>query len=404
MNKPMSFPVFDQTNLAGIPMKNRLIRSATHEAMGTDSGKPSQALFKKYEALAKGGVGAIITGYAGISQQGRSPLGHMLMIDSDDLIPAYRDLVDRIHALDTALILQIAHCGRQTSKSATGQVVVAPSAIRDKIYSDQIPKELSTEDIHEIIDQFVQAIHRAKEAGFDGVQLHGAHGYLLSSFLSPHMNRRKDQWGGSVENNFRIISEIVAKARKQVGDYPILLKLNGHEISKRGVDSRRSVAYAQLAQACGISAIEVSAGIMEEGLVTARGQIPYDVLFQTNAALSRVPRLLRKPIRPLVTKRLGNPQPHRRFNQPYAKAIKDTLTIPVIVVGGIRSLEDIEVILSTGSADFVSMSKPFILEPNLAQKFQEGKQVKAKCMDCNICLLKHDGSPLRCYYGTYKRP
>lgn len=175
--------VFEEARIANITLKNRIIRSATHEGMADKQGKPTEMMSSMYKALAEGEVGAIITGYAGIMQNGKAPFDSMLMIDRDELIEPYRKMVNEVHRYNTPIIMQIAHCGRQTSAKITGFPTVAPSPIRDKLYNEDVPLELSEDDIYDIVNNFVLGIERAKEAGFDGVQLQLAHGYLL--FLLP---------------------------------------------------------------------------------------------------------------------------------------------------------------------------------------------------------------------------
>ncbi|MBF0442338.1 MAG: NADH:flavin oxidoreductase, partial [Oligoflexales bacterium] len=174
----MAHDPFMPFSFSGITLKNRIVRSATHEGMADSRGFPTPLLKEKYIQLCKGGVGAIITGYAGIRQDGKSPYQGMLMIDNDESIAAYKDLVDAVHGHDVPIFLQIAHCGRQTRSKITGLKPVAPSAILDKHFNEETPSELTVEQINVIIDNFVAAIIRAKKAGFDGVQLHAAHGYL----------------------------------------------------------------------------------------------------------------------------------------------------------------------------------------------------------------------------------
>jgi len=212
----MTQAIFEPTSLAGIKLKNRIIRSATHEGMADEKGFPTEKLKKLYIRLAKGDAGAIITGYVAIQADGKPSLFARTMIDNDDKIPAYREITDAVHEYETPIIMQIAHCGRQTRSKITGLKTVAPSAIRNAFYNEDMPKELSEDEINEIIDNFVSAIIRTKQAGFDGVQLHLAHGYLLSDFLSSHSNRRKDRWGGSTENKYRIVGEIFKKAKGKV--------------------------------------------------------------------------------------------------------------------------------------------------------------------------------------------
>lgn len=391
--------VFTESHIAGIILKNKIIRSATHEGLADEQGRPTEELIKKYEALAKGEVGAIITGYAGVMQNGKSNCPGMLMIDKDELILDYQKLTDRIHKFNTPIIMQIAHCGRQTSSKGTGMPTVAPSSIRDKFYMADKPYELSEMEIYNIIDNFVNAVERVKKAGFDGVQLHLAHGYLLSSFLSPHMNKRKDKWGGNTENRFRIVQEIIEKSRKIVGDYPILAKINGSEKSKDGVKLEEAVKYAKLLEAAGCDAIEVSCGIMEEGLVFSRGGFPFDMIMECDEMMKKTPKLLYPVVKPVLKKLMASPQPISLYNLDSAAEIKNNVKIPVIVVGGIRKLEEIKRIIENEQCDFVSMSRPFIIEPNIVMKFKQGKQLESKCLNCNYCLVSIEAYPLKCYHG-----
>ncbi|MDR3601259.1 MAG: NADH:flavin oxidoreductase [Desulfosporosinus sp.] len=391
--------VFSEAQIAGVTLKNKIIRAATHEALADDWGNPTEALIKKYEALAKGEVGAIITGYAAIMQNGKSPLVNMLMIDNDERIPYYKQLVDRIHLYNTPIFLQITHCGRQTFSKATGLPTVAPSPIKDKLYNEDIPQELNDAEIYEIIANFVNAIERAKKAGFDGVQLQLSHGYLLSSFLSPHMNKRKDQWGGSTENRFRIVKEIMYRAREKVGDYPIIAKINGYEKSKDGITLEEAVLIAKYLEKSSCDGIEVSCGIAEEGFMALRGDFPFAMIAKHNHLMKRIPKILYPVVKPVLKHSFASPEPRYLYNVNSAKKIKENVKIPVIVVGGIRKLKDIEEIINNKKSDFVSMSRPFIIEPNIVKKFMAGEQQQSKCINCNYCQIGIEKNPLKCYYG-----
>lgn len=393
--------LFENSNISTIKLKNRIIRSATHEGLADEFGKPSDKLIKKYVNLAQNNVGAIITGYAGIQQNGKSPFSNMLMIDKDELIEDYRNLVVKVHEYKTPIILQIAHCGRQTNSTIIKCSKVAPSAIKDKFYDESTPQELSETQIIETIDNFVQSIIRAKKAGFDGVQLHMAHGYLLSSFLSPHMNKRKDKWGGSTENRFRIVNEIFRLAKEQIGDYPILVKINIFEKSKDGIKLNEAIKISKLLEIAGCAAIETSCGIIEEGIITARGDVPIDILFNTNQQLKNIPKIFQPTAKKLLKILLKSPEPKYLYNLPGAQEIKKHVNIPVIVVGGLRKLQDMNDIIESKKSDFVAMSRPFIVEPNIVKKFIEGTQIESKCIDCNFCSIGMELEPLKCYYGHF---
>ncbi|NTW64613.1 MAG: NADH:flavin oxidoreductase, partial [Chlorobiaceae bacterium] len=297
----MQQDVFGPASIFGIRLKNRLIRAATHESMAESSGAPSSAHEKLYTALAKGGAGAIITGYAGVQQDGRSSYPGMLMMHDDTLIPAYRQLTDAVHRHDTPIILQIAHCGRQTRSAVTGMKTVAPSALKDRIFNEERPQELGEQEIETIISNFVSAAGRAVKAGFDGVELHLAHGYLLAQFLSGYTNRRRDRWGGSTENKFRIVAEIMHRIRQKHGDFPVLAKINGFDQSPGGMRADEAVIIARLLEAAGCSAIEVSSGTIEEGLSIMRGvKLSVKPLLACNFRFKSMPVPLKKMLEPLL--------------------------------------------------------------------------------------------------------
>ncbi|MEN6325952.1 MAG: NADH:flavin oxidoreductase [Syntrophomonas sp.] len=390
--------VWEETEIAGIRLKNRIIRSATQEGMADDQGKPTPMLLRKYEALAKGEAGAIITSLTGVQANGKAPSGNMLMMDCDENIEEFCKLTASVHKYGTPIFMQLAHCGRQTLSKVTGYLTVAPSPIKDKLYREDIPKELTELDIFQLIEDFVLAVERAQKAGFDGVQLHLAHGYLLSSFLTPHMNRRNDQWGGSTENRFRIIEQILQLAKKRAGDYPILVKMNGWEKSGDGIKLAEAIKIAKLLENAGCDGIEVSCGIMEEGFVTLRGEIPYEMIL-TNDRFKHTPKLFKPVIKRVIKRTLSSPEPRFLYNVDTAAEIKRHVKIPIIAVGGIRKLNDISDIIQNGKSDYVSMSRPFIIEPGIVKKFRTGKQTESKCIDCNYCIIGLENEPLKCYYG-----
>jgi 2,4-dienoyl-CoA reductase-like NADH-dependent reductase (Old Yellow Enzyme family) len=400
----MANVTFEQTSLAGITLKNRIIRSATHEGMADERGFPTEKLTKLYVRLARGGVGAIITGYAAIQADGKSSLLAMTMFDNDDSISDYRKLTDAVHNWDTPIIVQIAHCGRQTRSKSTGLPTVAPSALRDSFFNENRPKELSEEEIEEIIENFTSAVVRAQRAGFDGVQLHMAHGYLLSEFLSDHSNHRKDRWGGSTVNKYRIVGEIFRRTREQVGDYPLLVKLNAHDGRKNGMRIEEAVKVARMLEESGCAAIEVSCGTIEDGLYTMRSEkLPVDAALNYMFKYKKLPGFIRTIARPIIPLIMRQPRPLLKYNLEAAAQIKAAVSIPVIVVGGLNNIEDIDQAISTRNIDFVSMSRPFIIEPDIVSKFHQGLQVRSKCIMCNYCAILTEERPLKCYYGRLPR-
>ncbi|NTW69286.1 MAG: NADH:flavin oxidoreductase [Chlorobiaceae bacterium] len=394
--------IFEPAHIGGISVRNRFIRSATHEGMADTDGAPLESLEKLYLRLAKGGAGAIVTGYAGVLPQGRSSFPGMLMMHSDALIPAYRRLVEAVHREGAALIIQLAHCGAQTRSAVTGMRTVAPSPVRDRYFSEEEPMALTEQGIRAIINAFVDAAVRAQAAGFDGVQLHLAHGYLLAQFLSGYTNRRRDSWGGSLVNRFRIVLEIIVRIRQRLGHYPVLAKMNGYDGMPGGMRPDEAVKIAMMLEASGCSAVEISSGTVSEGLAIMRGpEMPTDALLKANNfKLDALPKWLRPMIArilPLISPE--SPKPYHLYNLEVASAIKKAVSIPVMAVGGIHTLEDASKTIADGDADFISMSRPFINDPSIVRKFEEQSQNASRCTMCNHCAIMIEKEPLRCWNG-----
>lgn len=400
----MHSELFRTANISGIRLQNRLIRSATHESIAESSGAPSAGHEKLYTGLARGGAGAIITGYAGVQQDGRTSYPGMLMMHDDVLIPAYRQLTDAVHRHGTPIILQLAHCGRQTRSAVTGMKTVAPSAQKDLIFNEERPHALEEHEIEAVIANFVSAAGRAVKAGFDGVQIHMAHGYLLAGFLSGYANRRRDRWGGTTENKFRIVSEIFRRIRQEQGNFPVFAKINGFDHRRGGMRAQEAVGIARLLEASGCSAIEVSSGTIEEGLSIMRGpKFPAEALLASHFRFKSIPEPLKKAVAPLLRAAMPSPKPYRNYNLEAAKAIRAAVSIPVIAVGGIHTMEEISAALESGAADYVSMSRPFIIERDIVRRLQEGKQTASRCIMCNYCAIMVEEGALRCWYGKLPR-
>lgn len=395
--------LFNETKISGITVSNRIIRSATHDGLADENGAPSDKLIAKYEHLARNGVGCIITGYAAVSRNGVSPYPRMMKIFDDGVIEKYKEMTDAVHRHSVPVILQIAHCGRQTSSKAISLQKVAPSNVLHAFYPDKA-KELTDGEILGIIDDFVSAAVRAEKAGFDGVQLHGGHGYLLHDFLSPYGNRRNDRWGGNLENRCRIV-EMIIRGIKEKTSLPVWIKLSAEDNRKNGMRIDSSVEICKRLEAAGCDAIEVSCGTVQDGMNTMRSKLmPMDAVFRYREPCASFPKLLNKialPAANLINPLIKQPSPLENFNVDNAAIIKKAVSIPVIAVGGIHKVSDMEHIIADGKADFVSMCRPFICEPDLAKKLANGQR-EAKCIMCNYCGLVIEKEPTRCLYGKVK--
>lgn len=398
--------LFTAGKIGTLEVPNRMIRTASHEGFAEDNGAPTGEQLAFYTRFVEGGIGLVITGYAGIAQNGKSALHRMTMIDSDDLIEAHRRMVDAIHAAGGRIVLQICHCGRQTLSSDTGMPpLVAPSAIPCGFYKE-MPKALTEPEIHDIVDKFAQAARRARAAGYDGVQIHAAHGYLLSTFLSRHANHRTDRWGGSLENRFRIVGEVLRAVRDAVGPgFPVLIKLNAFEKPRDGMRPEECAEISALVDRTGCcDGIEISNGTNEDGFYMARGGVPTEAILEylrPYCRMNRVAKLLVRGVSPFF--KLRQPGFTEGYNLAASAMVKKAVSLPVITVGGMRTKAFMDAAIRDGKTDFVSIARPLLLEPDLANKFRDGASDEAQCDNCNICLVASDAVPIRCHKDEFTR-
>lgn len=345
--------LFDQTTINGMMLQNRLVRSATWEGMCDADGRPGEKLISLYSGLARGGVGLIITGYTFVSPEGKQLPGKM-GIHKDEFAGVMRKMTDAVHDEGGKLCIQLVHAGGQTDSANAGQQPIAPSAIKTDQYPE-VPAEMSRDNIAAVISAFQNGARRAQEWGFDAIQIHGAHGYLINQFLSPLTNRRDDDYGGSIENRCRFLREVYQAVRAAVGpDFPVMIKLNGSDNLAGGFSMEDAVFTAKTLARSGIDAIEVSGGTPASGD--------------------------QSPVRMKI-----DSEEKEAYNLPPARQIKAAVTCPVMVVGGFRSFSVAQKTVSE-FADYVSMARPFIREPGLALRWKSGDRSPARCISCNGCF------------------
>jgi 2,4-dienoyl-CoA reductase-like NADH-dependent reductase (Old Yellow Enzyme family) len=384
--------LFTPGNIGLMTLKNRFVRSATRELLAANKGRLSKSYISLYSRLARGGVGLIVPGGYYVRADGLQA-HRCIVVDRDEIMADLQALVEVVHKHGAKIVAQLNHCGRQSDPKVIGHTPLGPSPVRDKRTKVK-PRQMKQKEIEQIIVAFGNAARRVKEAGFDGVQIHAAHGYLVNQFLSAYTNRRRDKWGGSIENRMLFLTEIYKLVRSITGNnYPILVKINGEDYVKRGITIDETKIVCSKLDELGIDAIEVSGGIGEVGLFAIRGDIPIDLLLRNRGFVERVVLKIKiKSIRNQV-----------RFKEAFflseAAAIKSVVKSPVIAVGGIRSRSTMERVLESGQADFISMSRPFICQPNLVNEMEKSDQNSILCSNCNRCsieVLVHQ-NPLRCY-------
>lgn len=387
--------LFSPMRIGSLELRNRFVRSATFEGMAKENGEVSDDILKLYRNLAKGGIGLLITGHFYVNQLGKA-FFNQVGIYSDEMIPGLKRLVQEVHEHGGKVVFQLAHAGRQTTRKITGQRPVGPSGKgRDPIFFVK-PREMTEDDIQQTIQSFGRAAKRAVEAGADGIQLHGAHGYLINQFLSPFYNTRNDAWGGSEEGRFRFLEHVFSEIKRAIPtETPILIKLNTHDHTPRqGVTPELAAHYAQRLAGMGIDAVEISSGSTFYSFMDmCRGSVPVQELVDTMP-------FFKKPIAKIMMKRLvGKFDLEEGYHLQAAKTIKPVLgEIPLVLVGGMRRVNHMEEILEKGYADFISMSRPFVREPLLVKRIEAGKTDRASCVSCNKCLgAIANRMPLRCY-------
>jgi 2,4-dienoyl-CoA reductase-like NADH-dependent reductase (Old Yellow Enzyme family) len=345
--------LFTPVAIGPLTIPNRFVRSATHEFMADDEGNVTDTQVELYRRLAEGEVGLIITGHAFVQPSGKASPRQTAVYD-DRFIEGLARVPAAVHRFPSRIFLQIAHAGRQTKTRLCACVPVSPSAVYDPA-SKVMPRELTSDEIRALVGDFVSAGARAKRAGFDGVQLHAAHGYLISSFLSPHTNRRSDEWGGPVENRARVLLETLRGVKAACGAaFPVIVKLNSTDFLESGLTVEDAVRIARLLEAEGIDGIEVSGGMAEAG----RGSVWAGLRSEAEEG----------------------------YFVDNAARIKTAVHVPVFGLGGIRTLAVAERIVAEGRADLVSLSRPLIRDPFLVKHFREGLAAGSECISCNKCF------------------
>lgn len=345
--------LFESTEINGMTIKNRFVRSATWTGMAGDDGSCTPKLIELMLKLAKGGVGLIISGHTYVCEKGQaSPW--QLGVYKDELVTGLQEMTDAVHEKGATIMVQLAHAGMFANPKLTGETPVAPSALSG--FTEHISKEMNLDDLEELVKAFGKAALRGKNAGFDGVQIHAAHGYLLSQFLSPVFNKRKDQYGGSIENRAYILIEILRNIRKQVGkNYPVFIKMNSRDFLEGGLELEESIKVGAMLKEEGIDAIEISGGTAVSGKLS--------------------------PVRTGILS-----EDDEAYFKDAARAFKESIDIPLILVGGIRSYGVAKNIVDNNIADYISMSRPFIREPDLINRWKSGSQDKANCLSDSKCF------------------
>lgn len=359
---------FSPISINGMELQNRFMRSATYDGMA-ERGRVTRSQVELFRKLAEGGAGLLVSGLMTVSPSGAlSPFQNRLYDDS--YLPGLRELTRAVHERGGKVAAQLAHAGREARSpqgGGTGWMPAGPSAQETGPGLAGPCRAMSEDEIKAVVQDFGRAAGRAREAGFDAVQLHAAHAYLPAQFLSPLANRREDRWGGSLDNRLSLHLKILAAVRRQVGtDYPVLVKLGVADGAPGGLGLAEGLAAAKKLAGAGCDCLEISQGL--------RG----DRWDQTEFRV-----------------KLG-PDGQEYFSD-WAAAVKERVKIPVAMVGGLRDFGRIALRLESGQADIAALCRPLIQEPDLVARWRQDPGHRPGCVSCNGCLaLLRAGRPLAC--------
>lgn len=352
--------LFSEGKIGKLTLRNRVVMTAMDVSMANFDGTPSDALIRFYEERAKGGTGLIINGLTRVDDETGVAAVRSLGISSDDKIPAFKKMTDAVHAYGAKMFCQLHHPGRETVCALNGGKLLVSASGQACGSLCQPTRALTTEEVHDMVEKFVSAAVRAQKAGYDGVELHCAHGYLLQQFLSPYTNHRTDEYGGSRENRMRIVTEIIAGVRERCGnDFPISIRISVEEfLGPIGLTPEETVPMCVEFEKQGVDVINVSVGLYETGT--------------TSIEPSSYPEGWRAPL---------------------IRAVKEAVSIPVMGVSVIRHPEFAEKLLEDGNQDFICMSRPHLADPEWVKKTQEGRENEIRqCLSCLRCFESYSAA------------
>ncbi|MBM3811525.1 MAG: NADH:flavin oxidoreductase [Acidimicrobiia bacterium] len=410
-------PIFQPLKFRNLTIKNRVLRSNISGRFDNYDGSGSQTRINWELKFARGAVGAVLSSFVSVAIRGRI-MPNYATIDRDDRIPFWRELGRQVHELDCKYILQLSHAGRQRDMQGIefAHVKGLSSTDQPEPLNGFECERMTLKQIKETVDAFAAGARRARQAGLDGVELHGANGYLITQFLSSAINDRKDKYGGALRNRARFVIEIVEAIRKEVGDdFHLQVKLSSTEfhnaLSPReppGNTLQDSIPIAQWLEEAGVDALHISSGSAFPHPKNPPGEFPvaealetYDVMLSSGTNTLRNYLMLRSaPLAALYQKAWNQARGDviEGINLPDARAIKQVVSIPVICTGGFQTASVIRRALKKGDCDAVSIARPLVANNDLVKMFAEGlDQAPRPCTYCNKCLVNALENPVGCY-------
>lgn len=392
-------PIFTPVTIGPVTLRNRVIRSAAFENMAYGNS-PSQDLYDYHVAVARGGVGMTTLAYAAVDRSGLSFDGQLWM--RKEIVPDLRRITDAIHAEGAKASIQLGHCGNMTHRATCGCMPVGASG-GFNMYSPTFVRSLKVNEIHDLVKAFGNAVNLAREAGFDCVEIHAGHGYLISQFLSPYTNHRHDEFGGSLENRMRFMRMVISEVMKAAGDdLGVIVKMNMHDGFKKGMQRAECLEVAKELERLGVHAIVLSAGFVSKApMEVMRGAMPLKTLahymdmkkfWWLKAALLTIGRLLI----PTVPYREG-------YFLEDAMQFRQVLKLPLIYVGGLISKDKMEEVLAAGFQG-LQVARALVHDTDFVNKLHSGEITCSGCKHSNYCIGRMYTLEMRCHHCVENMP
>jgi 2,4-dienoyl-CoA reductase-like NADH-dependent reductase (Old Yellow Enzyme family) len=387
--EPKVSKVFSPSKMGNLQLRNRIIRAGCFEGM-CPGGRVSDALIEHHRAVAAGGAAMTTVAYCSVARDGRAYSHEMWM--REEILPDLRRLTDAVHAEGAAASIQLAHCGYFSAPRVIGHQPIGASKVYC-LFRQSFPRPMTEDDMREVREQFGKAALLAMKAGFDAVEIHSGHGYLLSQFLSPYTNRRKDQYGGSLENRLRFPKSVVEHVRSVVGpDFPILVKMNTTDgIKGKSFEMGDAVQVARAYEEAGATALIPSCGFTAKNpFLMLRGHLPIRMMAMNQKSwVQRIFTLLfGKFMVPEITYT-------EMFMLDHARQVLKSVKIPVVLIGGITSLDHMNKAMDEGFS-FIQVGRAIIKDPQVINKMQRGEVTASDCDHCNRCVAAMDKDGVRC--------
>jgi 2,4-dienoyl-CoA reductase-like NADH-dependent reductase (Old Yellow Enzyme family) len=399
--------LFTPVTIGPLTLPGRLIKTATAETRASEDGFVTPELVHFYELIAKGETPLIITGNIYVSLDGKSA-PRQVGADADDKIAGLAQLVAAVHAHRSKFFAQLNHCGRQVLPSFAGLSEAVSASDKTELVTGTRPRALEVAEIERIVARYADAAERCMRAGFDGVQIHAANGYLMSQFLTPYTNRRTDAYGGGVERRTKLLCDVLRAIKSRLGaSYPVIVKMNGSDYLplRPGLKTHELAEIGAILERAGADAIELSVGHYESGFPMVRGTFGRCLRNMVQGSMRHLPFFRRWGMRifwPAMAV-VFNVIFRRRegFNLDYAEVFKSRVGIPVICVGGFRTRAAMEAAIQAGRCDIVSAGRPFIADPFFYRHVRDDES-GPRCVDCNACIGHLGAQPADCYHPAVR--